>query len=248
MEQREFYDVQAQADATAVDAVAAVPDPRDRALVRWLDERLRGRAREASRPLEVLELGCGDGSLSRALGALEHVHVLGVDIAAARIARARAASSGARNLSFRVLDLDRELASLGDGSADVVVSVDVLEHVFDVFGFVAHIARLVRPGGLVLLRVPNIAYIRHRWSLAVGELPVTSSWFGPKGDLEAWRTKWGWDGGHLHFFTLPMLRALLETYGLRPLGWRDPGARLSRVRRLAPGLLAGNLAVLAERR
>lgn len=248
MEQREFYDVQAEADATAPAAPAGMLDPRDRALVRWLDESLRKRARDASRPLELLELGCGDGALSIALGALANVRVLGLDIAAARVARARAATSGAAHVSFRVLDLDRELASLGDGSADVVISVDVLEHVFDVFGFIRHIARIARPGGLVLLRVPNIAYIRHRWALARGELPVTSSWFGPKNDLKAWRTKWGWDGGHLHFFTLPMLRALLEDYGLRPIGWQDPGARFGSVRRLAPALLAGNLAVLAERR
>jgi hypothetical protein len=76
---------------------------------------------------------------------------------------------------------------------------------------------------------------------------VTSSWFGPKGDLSAWRAKWGWDGGHLHFFTLPMLRALLLEFGLRPLAWRDPGARFASLRQLSPSLLAGNLAVLAER-
>lgn len=250
MQQREFYEVQAGPETARPSDSSPIPDARDRGLASWLAQHvLRRRALldAQARPLNIVELGCGDGSLSIALASLPQVQVLGVDIAKARIARAAAAAARLTAVSFRVLDLDGELDALETGSADVVVSVDVLEHVFDVFSFVGQIARIVRPQGLVLLRVPNLAYIRHRLALAHGDLPITSSWFGPKNDLTAWRTKWGWDGGHLHNFTLPTLRALLTEFGLKPLDWRDPGARFSPIRRLAPSLLAGNLAVLAER-
>lgn len=244
MLQRDLYELQAERDAQVGFEPSVSVDARERQLIAWLRQNLPA---EPARTLELVELGCGEGSLSIELARVLPARVLGVDLAAAYVDRARQRAGLASNVQFRVLNLDSELASLETGSADVVVSVDVLEHVFDVFGFVAHVARILRPGGLVALRVPNIAYVRHRVSLLAGALPITSSWFGPSGDLTAWRTKWGWDGGHLHYFTLGTLSKLLRDVGLQPLGFRDPGARFARVRRIAPSLLAGNLATLARK-
>jgi SAM-dependent methyltransferase len=240
MQQRDLYELQAAQDAQTL----AAPDARDREFASWLSEALERRRAGITR---ILELGCGKGGLSYALAQIPRVHVHGVDISATYVACAVAGAATLPHVRFSVLDLDRELDRIEAASSEVVVSIDVLEHVFDVFGFVRHVARIACPGGLVLLRVPNLAYIRHRLGLARGKLPVTSSWFGPPGDLTAWRTTWGWDGGHLHCFTQATLERLLLDAGLRPLEWRDPGARFSHLRRIAPALLAGNLAVLAER-
>ena len=243
MLQRELYDLQAERD-TCLDYEQPVSvDARERQLIDWLRQHLP----TPTASWQIVELGCGEGSLSIELARTLPARVLGVDLVEAYVERARQRARGASNVEFRALNLDSELALLESNSADVVVSVDTLEHVFDVFGFVAHVARILRPGGLVALRVPNIAYLRHRVSLLSGALPITSSWFGPIGDLTAWRTKWGWDGGHLHYFTLETLSKLLRDVGLRPLGFRDPGARFERVRRFAPALLAGNLATLAQK-
>ena len=244
MLQRQLYDLQAERDPQAASEPATSVAERETQLIDWLRQHLPS---PSTGTLEIVELGCGDGVLSLELARVLSAKVLGVDLAAERVERARRQSAGASKVEFRALNLDSELASLASESADIVVSVDVLEHVFDVFGFVANVARILRPGGLAALRVPNIAYVRHRVSLLRGALPVTSSWFGPSGDLAAWRTKWGWDGGHLHYFTLNTLRDLLLGAGLRPLGFRDPGARFAHARRLAPGVLAGNLAVLARK-
>jgi 2-polyprenyl-3-methyl-5-hydroxy-6-metoxy-1,4-benzoquinol methylase len=242
MLQRQLYDLHAERDPqTGCDQPSSLA-PRERELIEWLQEQLPVRDQ-----LQIVELGCGDGSLSLAMERALSAKVLGVDLAAANVERARQRAGNISNLEFRELNLDSELASLASESADVVVGIDVLEHVFDVFGFAANVARILRPGGLAALRVPNIAYVKHRLSLLRGTLPVTSSWFGPSGDYTAWRTRWGWDGGHLHYFTLESLRALLLGAGLQPLGFRDPGARFARVRRFAPALLAGNLAVLARK-
>jgi len=45
---------------------------------------------------------------------------------------------------------------IADGSADIVASYFVLEHVPDVHGFLAHCARIVRPKGAVIVEVPDL--------------------------------------------------------------------------------------------
>ncbi len=57
---------------------------------------------------------------------------------------------GVQVIQKRVEDIDDEL----DG-ADVLVSFEVIEHLFDPAAFLAQCARLVRPGGLLVLSCPN---------------------------------------------------------------------------------------------
>jgi SAM-dependent methyltransferase len=247
MKSQDLYDLHSAALGPA-DTSPTAPSQRNVQMAAWLRRQL---TRKMSTPGLLFELGFGDGELSRLLAReLSGTKVVGCDIAAGRVERANQLASAlglAERLEYRVLDFDMDLDKVADGSAQAVVTIDVLEHVFDVFGFIANIARILRPGGLLLLRVPNVAYVKHRLTLARGQLPVTSSWFGPPNDLAAWRATWGWDGGHLHFFTQATLAELLRGAGLTPLDWGDPGARFESLRRYVPGLLCGNLCVLAER-
>ena len=122
-----------------------------------------------------------------------------------------------------------------------------MEHVFDVFNFVAHCGRILRNQGILILRVPNIAYIKHRLNLLAGNLPATASWFGKPGDLTEWRKFWGWDGGHLHLFTIPILVKLLGDYNFNVQLCRDPGTRFEAIRNLYPKLMYSNPVIVAKK-
>lgn len=61
-----------------------------------------------------------------------------------------------------------------------------------------------------------------------------------RGSWRAWRENYSWDGGHLHLFTLPILRQLLQEHGFMIEDCRDAGARLEGVRDLWPNLLYAN--------
>src|SRR5206468_71089 len=93
-----------------------------------------------------------------------------------------------------------------DSSFDVVVAMMVMEHVFDPFHFCQEVSRILRPSGIFFLNVPLITAIGHRLTLLAGNLPVTSrnEWFQDR----------AWDGAHLHYFTLRLLKRLLRLYGL----------------------------------
>jgi 2-polyprenyl-3-methyl-5-hydroxy-6-metoxy-1,4-benzoquinol methylase len=243
---KELYDAHATRHRPA-DTLRALPSARDRALSNWVVEQLGQRGRER----RIVEVGAADGELSRLVArAVPQAGVLGFDIANRRVERANETAKRAGmhpRLHYTQADLEAGLPTLGDASADAVMAIDVLEHVFDVFAVASELARITRPGGSVYLRVPNIAYAKHRWTLLRGELPVTSSWFGARGSLAAWRDVWGWDGGHMHYFTKTTLTQLLTDVGLVPRQWRDPGSRYEAARCRLPGLLLGNLCVRAER-
>jgi SAM-dependent methyltransferase len=241
-----LYDLQAAASGRPDPATAA--NRRDEDIAVWSKRFLERRQKDRG---DLVEIAVGDAGLSFALARiLPHARIRGFDIAAARVESAKSASRSLgldHRMTFNVLDAERDLGEIADHSADALFAIDLLEHLFDVFAFCEHVARILRPGGLAVFRVPNIAYVRHRISLALGRLPVTASWFGPENDLAAWRSTWGWDGGHLHYFTRSTLASLLTDVGLRPVDWRDPGTRFERARRRVPDLLVGNLCVFAER-
>jgi SAM-dependent methyltransferase len=57
---------------------------------------------------------------------------------------------------------------LPDDSADAIVFVNVLDHLADPFGALAEARRILRPGGAVLIRVPNgpLHHALRQWSLS----------------------------------------------------------------------------------
>jgi SAM-dependent methyltransferase len=105
-------------------------------------------AERAGRPLSVADVGCSSGIMRRYTGAIESTEWTGLDL---RIdAKALADVGYARSLEC---DFDRALP-LPDGSMDIVVQLHVIEHLpRPEFAF-AELARITRPGGLILVGSP----------------------------------------------------------------------------------------------
>lgn len=147
----------------------------------------------ALEPSTVLEIGSGPGELAlevarRSPGA----EVVGVDLAAAMVERA-IVRAGGEQLSDRVHFQLADAASLSfaDASFDIVVSTLSLHHWSEPAAVFGEIARVLRPGGVVLIYdLRPFAYTRHELevflvggpfgSVHVEREPVTS---GPLGLL-----------------------------------------------------------------
>lgn len=102
-------------------------------------------------PAEVVDLGCGTGSLAVLLA--EHGHrVRGTDLAPAMVAAARAKADAAGVADrVTVVEGDAGHPSYEPGSADVVLCRHVLWALPDPAAALATWGRLLRPGGLLLL-------------------------------------------------------------------------------------------------
>jgi 2-polyprenyl-6-hydroxyphenyl methylase/3-demethylubiquinone-9 3-methyltransferase len=109
---------------------------------------------ESVKPLSgkrALDVGCGAGLLAEPLARLG-ADVTGVDAAEASLAVARAHAEGAGlTIDYR----HGELTALELGQFDLVIAMEVLEHVADKTAFLAELARHLAPGGLLVLSTPN---------------------------------------------------------------------------------------------
>jgi 2-polyprenyl-3-methyl-5-hydroxy-6-metoxy-1,4-benzoquinol methylase len=111
----------------------------------------------------VLDLGCRDGSLSRAYASGNEI--VGVD--ADREALAAAAALG---IETQWADLDEPLA-LDEATFDVVVAGELLEHLRDPARLVADVRRVLRPGGTFVASVPNAFRLKNRVRFLLGRDP-----------------------------------------------------------------------------
>jgi 2-polyprenyl-3-methyl-5-hydroxy-6-metoxy-1,4-benzoquinol methylase len=111
----------------------------------------------------VLDLGCRDGSLTKAYA--DGNEIVGVD--ADREALAAAATLG---IETRWADLDEPLV-FDDASFDVVVAGELLEHLRDPHRVVGDVHRVLRPGGKFVASVPNAYRLKNRVRFLLGRDP-----------------------------------------------------------------------------
>jgi SAM-dependent methyltransferase len=99
-----------------------------------------------------LDAGCGDGRFLAARPAVGPVpsRVVGVDIADSILATARRAAASV-GLEAELVRGNLERLPLADGEFDLVVSIQVLEHLLDPAAGIRELARVLRPGGTLLL-------------------------------------------------------------------------------------------------
>ncbi len=143
----------------------------------------------------VLDIGCASGGLL-ALLRPRAGHLAGLELSAS-------AATAAAQIADHVVQGAVEDPGLpfAAGSFDLVVLADVLEHLADPAAGLARAVGWCRPGGAVLVSVPNVAHWQARMTLLRGRWPQTDSGT--------------FDASHLRWFTRDAVAALLRDAGLR---------------------------------
>jgi 2-polyprenyl-3-methyl-5-hydroxy-6-metoxy-1,4-benzoquinol methylase len=151
------------------------------------------------RPERVLDLGCATGTMGRYLAATFGSQVWGVEYDGAM---ADVARKDLRQVWHS--DLNKEtLRSLPhEGTYDLILCGDILEHLVDPWGALRDIAGLLAPSGQAVLSLPNIG---HYTTLA--HLFFRREW--------PYRNRGIHDRTHLRFFTRRNLIPLYAQAGLR---------------------------------
>ena len=103
--------------------------------------------------LRILDIGCGAGILSEPLARLG-AQMVGVDPSEENIAVA-AAHADESGLTIDYRAATAEALAEGGEAFDVVLAMEVVEHVTDVEAFVATCAAMVKPGGLMIAATLN---------------------------------------------------------------------------------------------
>lgn len=167
--------------------------------IEWIDDGSR-----------VLELGCATGAVGGVLVADKGCAVVGAEIDSAAAALARD-----RGVDVRVGSLeDAEFRATIDGPFDAVTATDVLEHLRNPEAVLDEMHRWLKPGGMAVVAVPNVA----AWSMRARLL---------RGDFTYEETGL-LDRTHLRFYTWDTFHALVEAHGFRVEdrainSWEVPG-------------------------
>ncbi|MCO6453227.1 MAG: class I SAM-dependent methyltransferase [Caldilineales bacterium] len=196
----------------------------------------------------VFQLDGGPGMLAERMMKERGAEVIMTDLTAEATRRAQA--KGLQASQLYVADTD---IPFPDSSFDVVVSDSAIEHHFDPARSFDELARILKPDGLFILCLPNIAHWHHRWWLLRGRFPY----------VPATPT----DFTHLRFFTLSEIRTWLRERGIAiehvdgsaslwvrggfyPAWLRRPPFRsfYTRLARRFPTLFARDLIVIGRKR
>ncbi|WP_168800530.1 class I SAM-dependent methyltransferase [Cellulomonas telluris] len=113
---------------------------------------------------DVLDVGCATGYLGQALGSLG-CRVVGIEVDPVSAAEARERLAEVLEADIDGVPLDEVV---GDRRFDVVVLADVLEHLVRPEVLLSSVARVLRPGGVVVASVPNVTHGSLRLALLQG--------------------------------------------------------------------------------
>lgn len=160
--------------------------------------------RRSRNAVRAFDLGCGNGALAADLQSRGFA-VTGIDSSTSGIHQARQAWP----------DLDVHEGSAYDdlasrfGRFPIVVSLEVVEHVYAPRTYAATLYDLVTPGGLAIVSTPFHGYWKNLVMALGGELD---------GHFTAL-----WDHGHIKFWSMKTLRSLLAEAGFEDISFEFAG-------------------------
>lgn len=144
--------------------------------------------------LRLLDLGCGNGAFAGHLS-LQGYDVTGIDPSQTGIERARQRWP---EIAFHRGSTDDCLSQMV-GTFDMIVSLEVVEHVFSPRIYAATVFELLNPGGIALISTPFHGYWKNLMLALTGKLDRHFTAL--------------WEHGHIKFWSLKTLSALLVNAG-----------------------------------
>lgn len=186
-----------------------------------------------------LEVGGGRGEFAAALRSK------GYDVALADLSESNVRHARESGFDGHRLDLNDGLPVFDTASFDVVVMLEVIEHIVRAEHLLEEAFRVLRLPGVLILSTPNFAWFRERLRVAMGKPPEA-------------------EGYHYRFFTVDTVRHLITSRGFRIMQekysmpafglnlarrklLKDPLRRHLIIPRSAAGLLAQTMFVRAEK-
>jgi 2-polyprenyl-6-hydroxyphenyl methylase/3-demethylubiquinone-9 3-methyltransferase len=151
---------------------------RDRAAAHWQRDALSGTPLAG---LDLLDIGCGGGLLSEPMCRLG-ANVTGIDAALRNIATAALHAEG-QGLTIEYDATTAEALAASGRTFDIVLALEIVEHVADVELFLRCCGQLVKPGGLLFLSTLNRT--AKAWALAIAGAEYVLRWL-PRGTHD-WR-------------------------------------------------------------
>ena len=155
--------------------------------------------------LKIADLGCGNGYLAGLLAGRGH-RVSALDSSEDGI---RIAKEAYPAIDFRCLSLYADLVSHIGADYDVVISSEVIEHLYDPRAFLRNAHAIMKSGGTLILTTPYHGYLKNLAMAVSGKL-----------DKHFTVT---WDCGHIKFFSVRTLTEMVAKQGFHNIRFKFSG-------------------------
>lgn len=141
--------------------------------------------------IRILDLGCGNGSFTNLI-AQQGYEIVGIEESEQGIEIARRSFPTCNFIQSSIYSLPYDVL---ENSFDVVLAVEVIEHLFYPRELLRAARRCVKPDGYLIITTPYHGYLKNLALAMTGKMDqhFTSLW----------------DGGHIKFFSVPTMRTLL---------------------------------------
>ena len=168
----------------------------------WVPERVYATLRligsPNNRPLKILDVGCGEGTVGKLLKEkhANKVHLTGIDIS-------KTALEMAGSFYDKVAEFDADSDSfssiLPQEKFDCIIAMEMLEHLFNPKRALEQFRLVLEPDGCLIVSVPNMVHWRYRLQYLRGHLPGENTLYEI--------------GEHLQNFTYFSFKKLVESAG-----------------------------------
>ncbi len=155
--------------------------------------------------IKILDAGCGNGSMAGYL-LQKGFQVAGGDISASGIGHARKMYP---EVKFEIISVYEDLSACFGDDWDVIISCEVIEHLYDPRRFISNLKKALKPGGLLIISTVYHGYLKNILLALSGKLDQHFTVL--------------WDGGHIKFWYQKTIRILLKEYGFTDLEFHNAG-------------------------
>lgn len=154
----------------------------------------------------VLDAGCGNGSFCDVMQRELGLEVFGCDLSESGMEFAVKEYPACR---FRQLSVYDDFVSAFDTTFDAVVSIEVVEHLYDPHTFLRRVREALKPGGLFVVTTPYHGYLKNILIAAAGR---SDRHHNPL-----------YTGGHIKFWSRATLSSALRKAGFESITFRGAG-------------------------
>ena len=187
---------------------------------------------------KVLDVGCGDGMLMKSLYKIKNCDVTGLDVS--KIALNRLEKFKSPKFRTYLLDIEQDWY-VEENGFDVVVALDVIEHLFNPRAFLERMNKTTNKH--IIISYANTVYLKNRLDILFGKVPTNHPFR---------------NGQHLHYWSfngfIDLIEEFFDIVDIKCLGHLPPFSKFMPFtmreflgKRLFPNLLSNGVVVLARK-
>jgi len=141
-------------------------------LIEWSQKILKNK----SGVIRILDIGCGSGiDIENIRNANTHVTIEahGVELLPHYIIAAKE-----KSITITSINIEHDTIPFQEGYFDIIILNQILEHTKELFWILSEVGRVLKPGGSLIIGVPNLASLHNRVLLLIGHQPSCMQLYG----------------------------------------------------------------------